>query len=151
MLATRHDCYVILYEIQNSGTDVSSELNEVITKNSVPRVVVEELIKRENPVVMFYLNLNKKAHKLIKELLTCDGKPVSNYIKIASSLITQCVIAVEHVYTDDVSGQNDFFECLGLKQLSDGIKTYFDTGDYRSLVEAVNRNKEDVKSLLDRE
>ena len=53
MLATRHDCYVILYEIQNSGTDVSSELNEVITKNSVPRVVVEELIKRENPVVMF--------------------------------------------------------------------------------------------------
>ena len=59
MLATKHDCYAILFEIQDSGTDVSSELDEVITKNSVPRVVVEELVKRENPVVMFYLNLNK--------------------------------------------------------------------------------------------
>ena len=151
MLTTKHNCYSILYKLQESGTDVSKELNEVVTRNSVPRVVVEELIKRNDPVVMFYLNLNKKAHKLIKELLTCEGKPVSNYIKIASSIITQGVITVEHEYVTDVTGQNDFFECLGLKQLSDGIKTYFDTGDYSSLVEAVDHNRKDVKSLLDRE
>ena len=149
MLTTKHECYSILHELQESGSDVTDALNEVLTKNAVPKIVVKELVKREDPVSMFYLNLNKKAHKVIKELLTCEGKPVSNYIKIATSLITQGVITGEHVYTSDVDGQNDFFECLGLKQLSDGINIYFNTGDYSKLVEAVNQNRLDVKSLLD--
>lgn len=151
MLANKHDCYSILLELKNQGIDVSKELNEVITKQRTPRIIVDELIKRDNKVVNFYLNLNKKAHKVIKEILTCEGKPVSTYIKIASSIITQGVITMEHLFESDIEGQNDFIDCLGLKDLSDGISVYFQSGDYIPLVEAVNRNRLDVKSLLDKD
>lgn len=151
MLANKHDCYSILLDLKNNGQDVSKELTEVISQDKIPKVIIEELIKRENNVVKFYLNLNNKAHKIIKEILTCEGKPVSTYIKIATSLITQGVISMEHLYESDINGQNDFIDCLGLKDLSAGINTYFQTGDFKPLVEAVNKNRLDVKSLLDKD
>ena len=149
MLANKHDCYCILLELKDQGQDVSNDLNEIIQDNSIPKTVIKELIKRDNNVVRFYLNLNNKAHKIIKEILSCEGKSVSTYIKIATSIITQGVISMEHLYESDINGQNDFIECLGLKDLSNGISVYFQTGDYKPLVDAVNRNKYDVKSLLD--
>lgn len=149
MLASKHDCYAILHELKNKGEDVSEELNQIIHEDITPRKVVAELKRRDTNEVRFYLNLNNKAHKIIKEILTCDGKPVSTYIKIATSLITQGVITMEHLFSEDVDGQNYFIECLGLKQLSEGISIYFNTGDYTQLVEAVKSNQKDVRSLLD--
>ena len=149
MLCNKHDCYSILADLQNSGNDVSAELYEVIHNSTVPKIVIKELISRDDAVVSFYLNLNNKAHKIIKEVLTCEGKPVSTYIKIASSIITQGVITMEHIYESDIEGQNNFVECLGLKRLSEGINIFFETGDYTPLVEAVQQNKLDVKTLLD--
>lgn len=149
MLCSKHDCYSILSDLQNSGNDVSAELYEVIHNSTVPKIVIKELISRDDAVVSFYLNLNNKAHKIIKEVLTCEGKPVSTYIKIASSIITQGVITMEHIYESDIAGQNNFVECLGLKRLSEGINIFFETGDYTPLVEAVQQNKLDVKTLLD--
>lgn len=148
MLANKHKCFVILHELQEQGTDVSKYISEVNSGN-IPKVVVNELIKQNDNVCSFYLNLNKKAHKIIKEILTCDDKPVGTYIKIATSIITQGTITLEHLYKDNINGQNEFIECLRLKQLSAGIATYFDSGDYVPLVEAVKANKKDVKSLLD--
>lgn len=149
MLATKHKCYSILFNLQNQGIDISSELDEVRVDNTTPKIVIKELIKSDDNVVRFYLNLNNKAHKVIKNILTCEGKPVSEYIKIASSLITQGVITMEHIYQSDVAGQNEFVDCLGLRKLSEGINAYFNTGDYTDLVNSVNQNKTDVKLLLD--
>lgn len=149
MLTSKHKCYSILFNLQNEGIDISNELNEVRVDNTTPKVVIRELVKNDDDVVRFYLNLNNKAHKVIKNILTCDGKPVSEYIKIASSLITQGVITMEHIYQSDVAGQNEFVDCLGLRRLSEGINAYFNTGDYTDLVEAVNQNQIDVKLLLD--
>lgn len=149
MLASKYDCYAILYELQNKGEDVSKDLNQVLNEGITPKRVVTELKKRNTNEVRFYLNLNNKAHKIIKEILSCDGKPVSTYIKIATSLITQGVITMEHLFSEDIDGQNYFIECLGLKQLSEGISIYFNTGDYTQLVKAVNSNQQDVRSLLD--
>lgn len=149
MLTSKHNCYSILYNIREEDIDIPKELNEVRISNKTPKSVIKELIKKDDDVVRFYLNLNNKAHKVIKNILTCEGKPVSEYIKIASSIITQAVITMEHIYQSDIAGQNEFVECLGLRKLSDGITEYFNTGDYTALVEAVNQNKEDVKSLLD--
>ena len=149
MLASKYDCYAILYELQNQGEDVSKDLNQVLNEGITPKRVVTELKKRDTNEVRFYLNLNNKAHKIIKEILSCDGKPVSTYIKIATSLITQGVITMEHLFSEDIDGQNYFIECLGLKQLSEGISIYFNTGDYTQLVKAVNSNQQDVRSLLD--
>lgn len=149
MLTSKHKCYSILFNLQNEGIDISNELNEVRVENTTPKVVIRELVKNDDDVVRFYLNLNNKAHKVIKNILTCDGKPVSEYIKIASSLITQGVITMEHIYQSDVAGQNEFVDCIGLRRLSEGINAYFNTGDYTDLVEAVNQNQIDVKLLLD--
>lgn len=149
MLTSKHKCYSILFNLQNEGIDISNELNEVRVENTTPKVVIRELVKNDDDVVRFYLNLNNKAHKVIKNILTCDGKPVSEYIKIASSLITQGVITMEHIYQSDVAGQNEFVDCIGLRKLSEGINAYFNTGDYTDLVEAVNQNQTDVKLLLD--
>lgn len=149
MLCNKHDCYSILADLENSGNDVSAELYEVMHNSTVPKKVVKELINRNDAVCSFYLNLNNKAHKIIKEVLTCEGKSVSTYIKIASSIITQGTITMEHLYESDISGQNNFIDCLGLKQLSEGMNIFFNTGDYTPLVEAVNQNRIDVKTLLD--
>lgn len=149
MLCSKHDCYSILSDLQKEGKDVSTELYEVIHNSTVPKIVIKELILRDDAVVSFYLNLNNKAHKIIKEVLTCEGKSVSTYIKIASSIITQGVITMEHIYESDIAGQNNFIECLGLKRLSEGINIFFETGNYQPLVEAVEQNRLDVKTLLD--
>lgn len=149
MLCSKHDCYSILSDLQKEGKDVSTELYEVIHNSTVPKIVIKELISRDDAVVSFYLNLNNKAHKIIKEVLTCEGKSVSTYIKIASSIITQGVITMEHIYESDIAGQNNFVECLGLKKLSEGINIFFETGNYKPLVEAVEQNRLDVKTLLD--
>ena len=151
MLTSKHNCNLILFELQNSGQDITQELKELIHKDKIPKCVVNELIKQEDPVVKFYLNLNNKAHKVIKELLTCDNddKSIVNFIKIATSLITQGMITVEHVYKDNIEGQNHFIECLGLKDLANGLSEYFNSGDYTLLVNAVHNNKNDVKLILD--
>ena len=150
MLASKHKCYSILREMKQSGIDTSEDVKLLAEKNIVPKSVVKSLKESGDPVVCFYTGLNKKAHKLIKELLTCKGKSVGTFIKIATSLITQGTITMEHTFTkQDADGQQAFIECLGLKELSRGLKEYFDTGDYTTLVSAVEKNREDVKQILD--
>lgn len=147
MLTDKHTCYSILYEKKEQGVDVSEQLNEVL-HNVTPKVVVDKLREQNDPVVEFYIHLNNKAHKIIKEALTCDGKSVATYIKIATSIITQSVIALEHMECT-VEQQNHFIECLGISRLSDSISIYFKTGNYTPLIEAVHQNQTDIKSILD--
>lgn len=149
MLANRHDCLSILYKLHESGVDVTNDLKDILDNDTTPKSVVNELIKENDNVVNFYLNLNKKAHKIIKETLTCEGKPVATYLKIATSIITQGIIAMEHLYVDDIEGQNRFIECLGLADLASALSEYFANGDYTKLVEAVSNNKKDIKAILD--
>ena len=147
MLTTKHECYSILYDKEQQGVDVTEQLKEVVN-NVTPKLVVRQLIERNDPVVEFYTRLNTKAHKIRKEILTCEGKDVATYIKIATSIITQSVIALEHMDCS-VQEQNHFVNCLGITDLADGISTYYKTGDFIPLTQAVERNKQDVKSILD--
>ena len=150
MLTSKHTCYSILSELQQQGYDISDDIKEILEDGTIPKRVVEVLKERHDPVVGFYTNLNNKAHKIIKESLTCDGKSVATYIKIATSLITQATIALEHLYTtDDNEAQNNFIECIGLKELSRGLNIYFETGDHTVLVKAVHNNRKDIKQILD--
>lgn len=148
MLATKHKCFTILHNLQESGIDVKEYIND-LNEGVMPKAIIEELVKQDDNVCKFYLTLNNKAHKIIKEILTCEDKPVGTYIKIATSIITQGTITLEHLFKDDINGQNEFIECLNLKDLSSAIAEYFNTGNYDYLVEAVNKNRQDVKMLLD--
>lgn len=152
MLVDTHDCYMILSDLEKRGTDVSDAIRDFLKTSNVPKIVVEELVKRKDPVAMFYLNLNNKAHKIIKELLKSgnDETSIATYLKLATSIVTQGIIAIEHVYgSSDVEEQNRFIECIGLKELTYSLSIYFKTGDYKPLVSAINNNRTDVKALLD--
>ena len=149
MLINTHDCFQILYQLRNDGVDISDAVKEVVEYEKTPKIVVEELIKQNDPVVMFYINLNKKAHKIIKEILTCEGKSIATYVKIATSLITQSIITIEHIFQEDTQGQNNFIDCIGLSRLSDALSVYFKTGDCQLLIEAIHSNREDVRQILD--
>ena len=120
MLTSRHDCLCILNELEKQGIDITEDIKLAVA-NKVPKSVVSVLRERKDPVVQFYLTLNNKAHKIIKEILTCDGKPINNYIKIATSIITQSAITLEHCFVDDMDGQNAFIKNMGLENLSRGL------------------------------
>lgn len=150
MLVTKHDCYNILFELQSSGMDVHSELTRFMKdSNYTPKCVIKYLKENNYPTVDFYLRLNNKAHKIIKEILTCENKPVSTYIKIATSLITQATITLEHMCQEDIELQNQLINSLHLKELTHGLNTYFTYGDYSELVDIVQETRQDVKVILD--
>lgn len=149
MLINKHDCYKVLFQLKSNGVDIHEDVTTLMSSDNIPKNVVSYLKETNYPTVAFYLNLNKKAHKIIKELLTCENKPISTYIKIATSLITQAVITIEHTCQNDMETQNQLIENLGLCQLSNSLAEYFQTGNSSSLVEAVMSNRRDVKVILD--
>lgn len=150
MLINRHTCYNILFDLQSNGLNVQEDISKFMKQRDyIPKCVIQKLKEQHYPTVEFYLLLNNKAHKVIKEILCCENKPVSNYIKIATSLITQATITLEHTCQDNIELQNELIESLRLKELSHGLNTYFTTGDYTELVETVLQTRNDVKSILD--
>ena len=153
MILTKHDCLVALSGMRFNDEVEHKEIVERVVRDNIPPKELIEQFKSDktNDIVNFYMNLNNKAHKIIKEILTCEGKPISNYIKIATSIITQGIIAIEHLYSEDnnTDRQNNFIECLGLSELSRGIYEYFNTGNADLLIQSVNNNRNDVKLILD--
>lgn len=148
---TKHECYNILFELESNGQDVHEDITKVMSSKDsyIPEKVISHLKNIHHPTVEFYLTLNNKAHKIIKEILTCDNKPVSNYIKMATSLITQATITLEHMNPDDLDVQNRFIESLKLSEVSDALCTYFATGDFSKLVEVIKYIRSDIKCILD--
>lgn len=150
MLISKHDCYNILFELQSNGDNVHEDLKKFMrNKNYTPKCVVDYLKDNNYPVIEFYLRLNNKAHKIIKEILTCENKPVATYIKIATSIITQATISLEHMDKDDIEQQNLLINNLHLKELTNALNNYFTTGDYTLLVDTIKESREDVKAILD--
>ena len=150
MLISKHDCYNILFELQSNGNDVHEDLKQFMkSKNYTPKCVINYLKDSNYPVIEFYLRLNNKAHKIIKEILTCENKPVATYIKIATSIITQATISLEHMNKDDIEQQNVLIDNLHLKELTNALNNYFTTGDYTLLVDTIKESREDVKAILD--
>ena len=70
MLISKHDCYNVLFELQSNGVDVHEDLKRFMKdKNYTPKCVINYLKDNNYPVIEFYLRLNNKAHKIIKEIL----------------------------------------------------------------------------------
>lgn len=154
MIISRHDCINKLFELDTPENDniclplLSSMLNDpnLIVDSDILSFLLSNNVKL--PVVDFYLLLNNKAHPIIKQLLTCDGKEVFYFIKLATSIITQATITLEHQFKDDLVGANQFILYLGLPELSEALGIYFNTGDYASLVNQLEYNKKDVEIIL---
>lgn len=150
MLINKHDCYNVLFDLQSQGVDIHEDLSKFMKSSDyIPPCVIQHLKEQNYPTIDFYLRLNNKAHKIIKEVLTCENKPVSNYIKIATSLITQATITIEHTCQDDIQLQNRLIEALYLKELTNALNVYFTSGKYKPLVETVLKVRQDVKAILD--
>lgn len=153
MLITKHDAYKYLFELKDKGIDISKCIYEMGVTGRVGTESIKLLTEHYNlPVVNFYVLLNNKrngSHYLIKEILQCTGKPVSTYIKIATSLITQATITLEKQFQNDSLGANKFIECVGLAKLSNALSEYFTNNNYEPLVETIQDIRTDIKTLLD--
>lgn len=156
MLLDKHECYNVLFDMRdNYGINIDKELSQLMSNSYddnfiIPKSVITHLKgNKSNYVIEFYMRLNNKAHKLIKQTLTCLNQPISVYIKIATSIITQSIITLEHDFKNDIVGQNKFIQCLQLADLSNGLADYFTNGDTTLLVSTVNSIRLDIKLILD--
>ena len=151
MLINRHDCIEVLMHRDDHKADTL--LNYLINhpEESINKDICKYFIKNniQIPVIEHYKLLNNKAHKIIKEVLECEGKDVATYIKIATSLITQATITLEHQFKDDVDGANTFIRNTLLCELSQALYLYFNYNDYKELVNVIDKVRYDIKLILD--
>ena len=148
MLINRHDCIELLCKFNDSDNLLNYLiLNPDITINKDIYIYLKEK-NVSLPVIEHYLLLNNKAHKIIKEILNCEGKDVATYIKIATSLITQATITLEHKFKDNNVEANKFIENTMLSELSQALYVYFNKGQYTELVNVINKIKQDIKLII---
>ena len=151
MLINRHDCIELLMKQNDIKAEkllskLMSDPNLTINKEICDYFIERDL---DVPTITHYKHLNNKAHKIIKEVLECDGKDVATYIKMATSLITQATITLEHQFKDNLEGANTFIQNTLLCELSQALYIYFNYNDYTELVNTVDKIRYDIKLILD--
>lgn len=150
MIINRHDCINLLLKYDNEP-ECEQLLSNIINNNvDINSDVLRYLLAKGEyiPVIEHYKLLNNKAHKVIKEILTCEGREVAIYIKIATSLITQGTITLEHKFKDDVKGANRFIAYTRLPELSEALYFYFKEGNFDYLVFEINNIRKDIELIL---
>lgn len=149
MLMYKHECLDRLFKYEKDN-ECKHLIKETVNSDEPTENVIRFLINQNEdlPVVEHYSLLNKKAHKIIKEIMNCEGKDVATYIKIATSLITQGTITLEHKFKDDIKGANTFIRCTRLPELSEALSLYFSYGNFNPLVEEINLIKKDIKIII---
>ena len=100
--------------------------------------------KLDIKVIDFYKFMINKLHKIITELLDDSSKTACQLIKTVTSLITQSTITLDKQFDGDVELANEFMNCVGLKDLSQSLATYFTNGDLTDIKNQLNRVKADV-------
>lgn len=152
MLMEIHDCLntLLKYETEQECRDLISKfIND--NRCQVDFETIKFLIGKDEiiPTVEHYKLLNNKAHKIIHDIMVCDGMEVFVYIKIATSLITQATLTLQHQFKDNIKGANNFIACTRLRELSRALSIYFETGHYETLVKEVNLIRQDIKIIID--
>lgn len=151
MLMEVHDCLDTLLKYENES-DCRELISEFINnKCRINSDIIRFLLNKDEviPAVEHYKLLNNKAHKIIHDIMVCDGMEVFVYIKIATSLITQATITLEHQFKNNIKGANSFITCARLRELSKALSIYFETGHYEILVKEVNLIRQDIKIIID--
>ena len=98
----------------------------------------------KNYVIEFYRFLIKKLHKIVTELLSEEPKTACECIKTITSIITQATITIEKQF-DNLEDVNEFIDCVGLKQLSNSLYTYFSTSDLSAIEKELLRIRKDIE------
>ena len=151
MLIELHNCLdtLLKYENENDCRELISEF--INNKCKINSDIIRFLLSKNEviPAVEHYKLLNNKAHKIIHDIMVCNGMEVFVYIKIATSLITQATLTLQHQFKNNIKGANDFITCTRLRELSKALSIYFETGIYDNLVKEVNLIREDIKIIVD--
>lgn len=149
MLIELHNCLDTLLKYESECQELIG--NYINNGCIADKEIIKFLISKDEylPAVEHYKLLNNKAHKIIHDIMICDGMEVFVYIKIATSLITQATLTLQHQFKDNIKGANDFITCTRLRELSKALSIYFETGIYDNLVKEVNLIREDIKIIVD--
>ena len=153
MIITPERYFKKLLKLNKINSEVKPYLEEYVinkTLNENALVILYKEKELDNKVVDFYQYLIKKIHKIYKELLRDEPKTACECIKTITSLITQATITLEKQFNNDVELANEFITCIGLKELSQALYTYFNKGDISDIEKELSRVKEDLIFIEDK-
>lgn len=153
MIMSSKSYFRLLIKESKSHPELKQYSAAFISSGAIDSTGLQELLKIDtvsNKTVEFYKFLINKLHKIITEILSDEQKTACQCIKIITSLITQATITLEKQFNGNLEEANEFMDCIGLKELSNSLCTYFSTGDLSEIENQILRVKEDiifVKSL----
>lgn len=121
-------------------------IHNYLTSDNVDDTALSKLHSiKPIPTVLFYSLLLSKLHKITVELMKLEPLPVSECIKIATSIITQATITLEKQFIGvDQETVYEFMECVGLKNLSKALYVFFTNGNSAPLESELNRVRDDI-------
>lgn len=143
----RQDCYKLLIDIKNKGINVDKYFLMVSQSTEIPQEVIKFInINRELDITKFYEYLRKKHNKRESKLyfdLMRELEPEEVLITI-SSLVTRAFIFGKTLTTRD---RINFYDNVGIIQITDAINNYIKTSDISKCIELLSKIKNDIKVL----
>lgn len=131
----KSQAYSKLFELSNSGIDITEPINQLAVSESVPNSVLSFLSSYDKFGIEFIEKLkSKKFYKSVTE-----STDIGDQAKGLSSLITHLIIEIE----SNPSSRAQVLECIDTDKLIEGIRSYF-TDDSSNLTESISY----IKSLF---
>lgn len=145
-MISKNDCYLLLNNIKESGTDIQQPLKQLIGATSVPISVLKFINdNRKLDLTEFYTKLRKsynQKHSKLYGNIVKDIDDVSTTLTTLSALLTQILL-----FSKNVTDVNIFLKHSRAKEISQVLDLYFSTFDITTAIKLLQIIKIDIKAL----
>lgn len=146
MLITPNKYYEELIKLPDECLGRKEYIIEYLKDKKISEQALKMINKYSSiPSAEFYIFLSKKLHKVVKEALNDEPRPMSECIKTVTSIITQATITLEKQFSDKpIKESNEFIRSVGLDTLSKSLSAFFENGNSEPIQNEIKRVREDI-------
>lgn len=145
-MITKNDCYLLLNDIKEQGTDIQEAVKQLRVASSVPIPVLKFINdNRKLDLTDFYLKMRKsynQKHSKLYGNIVKDIEDVTTILTTLSALLTQILLFSKTV--DDVAL---FLKHARASEISQVLQLYFTSFDITTAIKLLNLIKADIKVL----